>query len=227
MIPQVRKIELLHTPEHFTAGNIANRVDQWELITQDQNILKTVRGIHIDLLSDLEQFREPVPYRFNESESQVIDSQIDKFLKKGIVQESVPEQGEFISNIFSRPKPDGSVRIILDLTKLNDEVLKLHFKMTSLQTAIDMMRPFCFMGSVDLKDAYYSVKVDEEHQKLLKFAWRDKLFKFVGMPNGLTSAPRTFTKLLTPVFAHLRERNSSRIVSAVGLNIGQLRLRNP
>lgn len=97
------------------------------------------------------------------------------------------------------------MRIILDLTKLNDEIDKIHFKMTSLQTAIDMLRLNCFMGSVDLKDAYYSVKVQDKDQKLLKFLWRDSLFQFVGMPNGLTSAPRTFTKLLTPVFAHLRE----------------------
>lgn len=60
------------------------------------------------------------------------------------------------------------------------------------------------MTSVDLHDAYYSIRIAEQHQKLLKFVWNDQIFQFVGMPNGLTSAPRTFTKLLTPVFPHLR-----------------------
>lgn len=74
------------------------------------------------------------------------------------------ENGEYISNIFARPKPEGSVKIILDPSKLNDDVEKCHLKMTSLQTALDMVRPDCYMASVDLRDASYSVKVHEIHQ---------------------------------------------------------------
>lgn len=199
-------LTFIHTPDQFTAGNIANRYDEWVQITTDPAVLKTVEGIHIDLLREIEQNRTPYPFQFEPHEVSAIDSQLQTFIRKEIITETIREEGDFISNIFSRPKPDSSVRIILDLTKLNDEVLKLHFKMTSLQTAIDMLRPNAFMGSVDLKDAYYSVKVNEDHQKLLKFIWGNKIFKFKGMPNGLTSAPRTFTKLLTPVFAHLREQ---------------------
>lgn len=199
-------ITFIHTPENFTAGNIANRYDEWVRITSDPAILKTVAGIHIDLIGEVEQNRTPYPFKFELHEKKAIDNQLLNFIKKGIITESFREEADFISNIFSRPKPDGSVRIILDLTKLNDEVHKLHFKMTSLQTAIDMLRPNVFMGSVDLNDAYYSVRVHEDHQKLLKFVWENKIFQFQGMPNGLTSAPRTFTKLLTPVFAHLREQ---------------------
>ena len=34
--------------------------------------------------------------------------------------------------------------------------------------------------------------------------WKETLYQFSCLPNGLSSAPRIFTKILKPVFAHLR-----------------------
>jgi hypothetical protein len=60
------------------------------------------------------------------------------------------------------------------------------------------------MASIDLKDAYYSVQIDQEHQKFLKFCYGNTLFKFTVFPNGLSTCPRKFTKLLKPPLAWLR-----------------------
>ena len=62
------------------------------------------------------------------------------------------------------------------------------------------------MTSIDLKDAYYSIPIAEEHQKYLKFIWRDQLYAFTSLPMGLTSSPRIFTKVLKPVFSYLRSQ---------------------
>ena len=62
------------------------------------------------------------------------------------------------------------------------------------------------MASIDIKDAYFSVPIAIEHQKFLRFVWRDNLYQYVCLPNGLSSAPRMFTKLLKPVFKVLREK---------------------
>ena len=40
--------------------------------------------------------------------------------------------------------------------------------MNTLETAIRLMRPGCYMTSIDLKDAYYSIPIAEEHQKYLR-----------------------------------------------------------
>ena len=61
------------------------------------------------------------------------------------------------------------------------------------------------MASIDLKDAYYSVPIATADQKYLKFQWQGKLYKYVCFPNGLAFCPRKFTKLLKPVYSHLRQ----------------------
>ena len=60
------------------------------------------------------------------------------------------------------------------------------------------------MASVDLKDAYYSIPISVEDRNFLKFEWQGNYFRFTCLPNGLASAPRLFTKVLKPIYAHLR-----------------------
>ena len=55
------------------------------------------------------------------------------------------------------------------------------------------------MASIDYKgsSAYYSVSVD-------KNKWNTQFFQFTCLPNGLSSAPRIFTKLMKPAYSVLR-----------------------
>ena len=73
----------------------------------------------------------------------------------------------FISNIFIHPKKDDTHRMILNLKPLNEFVDYHHFKMNTFRTALKLIRPGCFMASVDLKDAYYSIHIAEEDRKFL------------------------------------------------------------
>ena len=117
---------------------------------------------------------------------------------------SSPEIGDFVSTIFLRPKKDGTHRTILNLKQFNEFVEYHHFKMDTLETAINMVKPGCYMASVDLKDAYYTVPIDLGLPKFLKFWFDGKYFQYIWLPNGLASAPRVFTKLLKPVYSALR-----------------------
>ena len=74
-----------------------------------------------------------------------------------MIKETTHCEEEFIS------KKDGTYRLILKLKNLNDHVEYHHFKMDTLQSAIRLMKQNCYMASVDLRDAYYSVPIDEEY----------------------------------------------------------------
>lgn len=75
------------------------------------------------------------------------------------------EARKYASNIFAVPKPNGKIWLILDLSSLNDDLIKQHFKMEHLDTAIAMISKDCFMASIDLLDAYYSVSIHRDHRK--------------------------------------------------------------
>ena len=116
-----------------------------------------------------------------------------------------PAQDQFISDIFFREKKDGNIRLILNLRCLNEHVEYYHFKMETLQAAIQPMSRGCFLASVDLKESYYSILVAKSHRKFLRFLWQGQLFQFTCLPNGLEEAPRKFTKILKVPFSYLRQ----------------------
>ena len=138
------------------------------------------------------------------ADAMVVRTEVQKLLNKGVIKPSAHEEGEIISPIFVRPKKDGTYRLILNLKQLNQYIEYHHFKMDTLDAAIKMMKPGCYMASIDLKDAYYTVAIHSEHQKYLKFIFDGILYQYTCLPNGLSSAPRLFTKLLKPVYATLR-----------------------
>ena len=119
------------------------------------------------------------------TETEAIDLEVHKLLKKAVISQTLHEPGEFISRIFVRPKKDGTYRLILNLKKLNNFVKYHHFKMETIHTATQLMKKNCYMASIDLRDAYYSVPVCKNHQKYLKFSWRNVLYRFTCLPNGL------------------------------------------
>ena len=188
----------------FKAGKVTDFVNNWKRLTSDKFVIKAVLGCDIEFETLPVQHQYPPPYPVNDANGILINNEINKFLSKGIIVESEHEPGEYICNIFTRRKKDGSLRIILNLKPLNKFVKYRHFKMDTLKTCINLMSRNCFMASLDLKDAYYSIPVSSQYQKYLKFMWGNKLYKFTVLPMGLACSPRLFTKIMKPVYAHLR-----------------------
>ena len=192
--------------ENFQAGQVSQHFHEWEKLTSDPEILRIVAGDTITFESE-----PPVQYSVKNcnvsSETKALmDQEIQTMLNKKIIVPTYHEHGEFLSPIFPVPKPEGSIRIILNLKKLNQTVQYLHFKMDNIKVVLANVTKGCFMASLDLKQAYHSVKIDEEFQKYLKFQWNEGLLQFTCCPNGLGPCPRKFTKLLKVPLSHLREQ---------------------
>ena len=205
-VSECSQIVLHNTPQNFIAGKTRLAFAKWSELTSDKSILSWVAGVTIDFENDIDQWREPVPIKFPPHEKVLIDNEVEKLCKKGIIEKTVPTKGQFVSNIFFRPKKDGSIRLILNLRNLNLDVEYHHFKMETLNHAIQLMSPNCYMASIDLKDAYYTVPVKKSQRQYLRFWWNNVLYQFTCLPNGLAEAPRKFTKLLKIPFKYLRER---------------------
>ena len=182
------------------AGQLKHFINQWSLLTSDEKNIEIVAGYKIEWSAEppVQNF-PPYQCHMNTSE-QAIDMEISRLLALQVLVESQHEEGEFLSTVFTRSKKSGSFRMILNLSKLNEFVEYHQFKMDTLDSAMKLIDTDCYMASVDLLYAYHSVPIHVEYQKYLKFVWTGKLYQFTALPNGLSSGPRIFTKLLKVPF---------------------------
>ena len=67
----------------------------------------------------------------------VIDEEITKLLTKGAIRKVSSCPYEFISNIFLVPKKTGVLRPVINLKPLNQFVQRIHFKMETIQMAMN------------------------------------------------------------------------------------------
>ena len=129
----------------FTAGKLAAHFSQWQSLTSDPEILETVSGckIEFDTIPSLNKVMVHAVLSETQTES------VSNLLRKQAIEACDHEAGEHISPIFTRPKKDGSHRMILNLKSLNKNITHHHFKMDTVLTAVRLMKPGCFMASID------------------------------------------------------------------------------
>ena len=83
---------------------------------------------------------------------------------------------------FLVPKPDSCWRPILDLSKPNlSETIR-----TSLQQGE-------WVTSIDFKDTYFHIPIQEQSRKCLRFLIQGWAYQFKALPFGLSTAPLEFT----------------------------------
>ena len=68
------------------------------------------------------------------------------------------------------------------------------------------------VASLDIKDAFYTVPIYEQHKKYLTFLNKGIAYQFEVLPNGYLDAMRMFTKILKTPFSCLREQGHSSVI---------------
>ena len=192
--------------ENFKAGSISLHFSNWLKITSDKWLLDIVKnGYSIEFESvpcSSGSFRQA---SFSATEQRIISHEIEILVKMEVLTAVELQHDQFLSNIFLVPKHDWGHRLILDLKYLNDFVEKHHFKMETLKAALTLVKPYAFFGSLDLRQAYYSLPIHRCSRKFLRFIWNGIIYEYSALANGLSSGPRIFSKLLKPMYTALRK----------------------
>ena len=99
----------------FKAGNIAKHINAWRSLTSDERILSIVMGCPLEFDKPPCQTKAPRMTNFSAQEAHIASAEVKKLLAKGVIAKATHDVDEFISTIFTRPKRDGSHRLILNL----------------------------------------------------------------------------------------------------------------
>ena len=175
-----------HKVAKFTGGCLATYYKEWETLTSYVEILYTVKGMPLEFKRlPPENSSSPKHQHFSHQESALVQKELTKLMERGVIRICHSETSAYISPIFLKPKSAGSFCLIFNLKPLNQYIPYVHFQMENIHSVLHLMNPDCFMTSLDIEDAYYSVSIRSSDRQYLRFMFKGRLYEYLVLPNGL------------------------------------------
>ena len=128
-------------------------------------------------------------------------------MEQRVTKHVTEQESGYIPSIFLRENKNNKHVLILTLKQFKKRVIYRHFKTETLPNALQIMKKDCFMASINLADACWSILVAISDKKQSLFQLEEVRYKYVCLKNGLSSALMIFTKLLKPVSLTLRKES--------------------
>ena len=135
-------------------------------------------------------------YSLSRNELIAVREWLDKNLRRGWIRNSSSPAGALI--LFVK-KADGSLRLCVDYRGLNEITIKDRYPLPLICETLAQLSKARYFTKLDIKDAYYLVRMAEGEEWKTAFWTRYGLFESLVMPMGLTNAPATFQKFINDI----------------------------
>jgi len=136
--------------------------------------------------------------RLSEQEKKIVRQQVNEWLSDGIVQ---PSLSEHASPVVLVRKKDGAYRLVY--RRLNRKIVKDRYPLPLIDDQLDRLQSAKIFTTLDLKNRFFYVKVDENSRKFTAFIIPDGQYEFLRMPFGLCNSPAIFQRYINAVFRDL------------------------
>ena len=151
------------------AGRINHFLVNWQKLTLNQNILSVVKGYRIRFIKILSQRKISKFYK-DEQEANCscgfgIKGDVEE---RGNNESSTCPRGVF-EQLIPCGKKDEVYHPVINLKMLNQFITFLHFKMEGLFRLNHIIQGEDWMCKLNLKDEYFSVPLDQNSRKFVKF----------------------------------------------------------
>ncbi|GBM81746.1 Retrovirus-related Pol polyprotein from transposon 17.6 [Araneus ventricosus] len=141
--------------------------------------------------------------RLSFPENQAVNKQIDEWLDQGIVRQS---SSEYASPIVLVKKKDGTARLCVDYRKLNRKLVKDRFPLPLIEDVLDKLQDAKVYSTLDLKNGFFHVEVNEDCKHFTSFVVPDGQFEFNKVPFGLSTSPSVFQRYVYSIFRELMRK---------------------
>jgi len=144
-------------------------------------------------------------------------AELQKLLKTGIIAPVGEEPTKWMHPLIVVRKPDGSVRICVDLTKLNKHVDRIIHPAPTAEDAVARLaqgKPK-FFAKFDCRQAYFQMPLDEESQKLTSFVTPWGAYYFCRSPIGFVSTGDVYNYRSDAIFSKFQGMNVVKVVDDI------------
>ncbi len=192
----------LTPPQTQKLFNLIHQHQQLFMLEKHEVGLLKTEPAHIHV-SDRTPVRSPI-YRYTEKAKQLINEIIVNLEERDIIESST---AAWLSPIVLVNKPSGEKRMCLDYRQVNKHLAVDIHPLPRLEELVENVAGNEYYASLDMKDTYYQVLLDEESRDLTTFTEGVALYRFKRLPFGLSCSPALFSRQLNKVLAPILKQN--------------------
>ena len=135
--------------------------------------------------------------RYSPAEVKVMEEEVTKLLKKGLIEPSTSPWGASI--VFAQ-KPDGSLRFCVDWRVLNRSCERDALSLPLTDQLFDQLSGAQYLTSLDLQSGYFQLSIVPEDRPKTAFQTPFGHYQFKVLGQGLTNAPSVFMRAMQNMF---------------------------
>lgn len=120
--------------------------------------------------------------------------ELQKLLEGGIIEEVAGT--DWVAPVVAARKPDGSLRLCIDLRQLNKWVVVDQYPLPNITELLTLLSGAMVFSTIDLASAYHQIELDELSRSYTSFITPFGTFRFIRMPFGLVSAAAVFQRVM-------------------------------
>ncbi|GFX77896.1 retrovirus-related Pol polyprotein from transposon 412 [Trichonephila clavipes] len=101
---------------------------------------------------------------------------------------------------------NGKKRMCIDYRKLNQKLVKDKFPLPIIEDVSDTLQEAKVYSTLDLRNGFFHVDVDEDCRKYTSFIVPDGQFEFNKVPFGLSTSPGVFQRYVSSIVRDLTRK---------------------
>lgn len=122
-----------------------------------------------------------------------LEAELQRLVEKDVI-EPVSEPTNWVSGLALVVKKNGKLRICIDPKPLNKALRREHFHLPVLDDLLPDLADVKVFSTLDLRDGFWHLKLDEESSRLTTFATPFGRYRWKVLPFGIAPAPEIFQK---------------------------------
>ena len=153
--------------------------------------------VHVDpTVPPVAQKARPVPFALQ----QKVSAKLQELLDDDIIE---PVQGPtpWVSPIVVAPKPNGDIRLCIDVRRVSEAVAREHYPFPTVEETLHRLNGSTVFTKLDLKASFHQIELDEASRQYTVFATADGLFRYKRLMFGLSSAPELYQQIIQQVLS--------------------------